>query len=602
MKLILAAYAITAQANDVVSSASVVLPHSHQQSNASVLRPSMLVRGGASNQDSEVDVNNGPSKNDTKKRKKKRRSKSGNGGVGKNSTFAVGSDEEALGKTKANDAPKIKIEQESEREIHDKKVKMPQNLKTEPLKEDAGTKIKTSQPNETTMKKPPRVNTRNVGNNAATTGSNGKKVDPKEEIVQTILNAKDDLYRILNLDKSQKATFTPIEITKAYRKRAVQTHPDKLNGDRRAFDKVSEANNILSDEAKRKLYDRYGIEVARDPELAARAAMSSGDHIFKSFFGGNGGPGGLSSRMSNQFRKNSDMKYELEVSLEDMYKGASREIQISLGKESKDVEVDIPSGIIPGSSIRLHGMVDHVSSATPGDVIFIIRQRKHEMFTRKGYDLAMEVKISLSEAVCGFQRKFFHLDGRQIKIAGPKIKGQSSDGSESPIFIKSGDVHVLKGEGMPKEDSTRSSWIDETNENERMERFGDLYIQYVVDMPSSKNADNLTGEERKMLGILLDKMQGLEGRIDDSSLESDSRRLRRALASDFGRASGTPEVGRNEDEHMPNEDLNQNFSRNGFQYFSSRGGRGQQFFSRGSSPFTSFSGAADDSDVQCQQM
>jgi curved DNA-binding protein CbpA len=65
-----------------------------------------------------------------------------------------------------------------------------------------------------------------------------------------------DYYAILGVSK----TATDSQIKKAYRKRAVQTHPDKTGGDRRAFDRVSEAYTILSDDAKRTIYDRYWEE------------------------------------------------------------------------------------------------------------------------------------------------------------------------------------------------------------------------------------------------------------------------------------------------------------------------------------------------------
>eukprot|EP00979_Chaetoceros_neogracilis_P010751 scaffold2585_cov407-Chaetoceros_neogracile.AAC.6 len=142
-----------------------------------------------------------------------------------------------------------------------------------------------------------------------------------------------------------------------------------------------------------------------------------------------------------------------------MYIGAHRKVQVSQPGGPRTVDLDVPVGVVQGSSIRLSGMVYHVSNATPGDVVFIIRQKRHEQFTRKGHDLATEMKISLSKAVCGFEREAIHLDGRQINIKGPaatlgakdaNANDSDNDAIEIPSAIQTGDVHVVKGEGMPK--------------------------------------------------------------------------------------------------------------------------------------------------------
>lgn len=496
--------------------------------------------------------------------------------------------------------------------------------------------------------------------------------------MEEIINST-DLYQILSLDKSKRSSLTSTQITKAYRRRAVQTHPDKLNGDRRAFDKVSEAYDILSDETKRKIYDRYGLEAVKDPDFAAaRFAGMSGafsgmsgsfhDHILKSFFGAtySGAHHFSSSRKSQPHAKNHDLRYELEVSLEDMYKGTHTDIQISQPGGPRMVQVDIPRGIVPGSTIRLPGMVDHVSTATPGDVIFIIRQRAHNVFTRKGHDLAMEINISLSEAINGFEREIVHLDGRRVRISSPRetysmaknrsdvVGDEESSNVDVPVVIQNGDVHVLKGEGMPKRTKLDMTWSetyythgqdqdyeepinDEAYLQERCEMFGDLYVQYVVEMPNAQqhHLQNLSLEERETLARLLDKLQGRDRdggqkmpmpqskQSHPKSIPA-ARHLQKAKASDFGRASGIATPMRDDDGNMMDDldgahDDNGPFSgsssssssssRTFHQYFTSGG----PFFSRGSFPFMGSSsssnggsfashGGNDEGDVQCQQM
>ena len=104
--------------------------------------------------------------------------------------------------------------------------------------------------------------------------NNNKEADT---IVQEILQAKNDYYAVLGLtrtinhkkrhSKHQSPTHnvpsptpTEQEITKAYRKRALQTHPDKTGGDRSAFDLVAKAYEVLGDPQQRAIYDRYGVE------------------------------------------------------------------------------------------------------------------------------------------------------------------------------------------------------------------------------------------------------------------------------------------------------------------------------------------------------
>ncbi len=83
---------------------------------------------------------------------------------------------------------------------------------------------------------------------------------------------KADYYELLGIDKNATAD----EIKKAYRKKALQYHPDRNPGDKEAerkFKEISEAYEVLGDEQKKAMYDRYGPE-----------GMSS--------FGGGGQPGG----------------------------------------------------------------------------------------------------------------------------------------------------------------------------------------------------------------------------------------------------------------------------------------------------------------------
>jgi molecular chaperone DnaJ len=150
---------------------------------------------------------------------------------------------------------------------------------------------------------------------------------------------KRDYYEVLEVTK----TSTVEEIKRSYRKLAVKHHPDKNPGDPHAeerFKELGEAYDVLMDDNKRAAYDRYGHAAFANgtgPSAGAGGfhdpfdifrevfGQGGGGGIFEQFFGG--GAGGRSDRDGRQ--RGSDLRYDMQIKLEEAAFGCEKEIEIS---------------------------------------------------------------------------------------------------------------------------------------------------------------------------------------------------------------------------------------------------------------------------------
>ena len=150
------------------------------------------------------------------------------------------------------------------------------------------------------------------------------------------MSSKRDYYEILGVAKGTEND----ELKKAYRKLAMQFHPDRNPGDKSAEDKfkeAAEAYEVLSNPEKRAKYDRFGHQAfGGGGGFGGSAGFNDMNDIFSQFgdvfgdiFGGGGGFAGgrQSARQRNAPRRGNDLRYITEVELVDVLKSKEQQIE-----------------------------------------------------------------------------------------------------------------------------------------------------------------------------------------------------------------------------------------------------------------------------------
>jgi curved DNA-binding protein len=312
-----------------------------------------------------------------------------------------------------------------------------------------------------------------------------------------------DYYQVLGVAR----TATPEEIKSAYRKLALKYHPDRTKGDKAAeekFKEVNEANEVLSDPAKRKKYDQFGEDWKHYQETGAQPGgfdwskyasaqggksrrMSSED--FDAMFGGEG-DADLFELLFGQQRgqrrgrkayaiKGEDLEAETTLSLEEAYHGTTRLIEIG----NQTIRVTIHPGIEDQHVLKLPGKgAAGINGGANGDLYLTVKVTPHPDFQRKGNDLYCDLPVELYTAVLG----------GETKVKTPKGTVRVAISKESP----NGKVLRLHGLGMPI--------YGKKNE------FGSLYAKVVIQLP-----DHLGKEEMD----LFKKLAALQKTAHAAALE-----------------------------------------------------------------------------------
>ncbi|MBD3290809.1 molecular chaperone DnaJ [candidate division KSB1 bacterium] len=277
---------------------------------------------------------------------------------------------------------------------------------------------------------------------------------------------KRDYYEVLGVSKSASSD----EIKKAYRKLAMQFHPDRNQGNTEAeekFKEVSEAYEILKDSQKRQRYDRFGHAGAKggfegfggfdfDLSDALRTFMSEG-FGFGDFFGS------TSQRRERQHRRGADLQVRLKLTLEEIANGVTKKIKLKKFKKCDECD---GSGAKPGSTpvtcpyCKGTGEIRHASRSIFGQFVNIVScSQCHGEGTI----------ISDPCNACGGE-------GR--------VKAESSVTVKIPAGVSSGNYISLRGEGHigPKNGPAGDVIVViEEIEHDLFERHGDdiLYDLYL---------------------------------------------------------------------------------------------------------------------------
>ena len=334
---------------------------------------------------------------------------------------------------------------------------------------------------------------------------------------------KRDYYDVLEVARDASDT----EIKKAFRRLALQYHPDKNPDDDGAEERFKEANEayaILSDPDKRAAYDRFGHSAFGAPGGGPGAAgFTTVSEVLDNFLD-------LLGRKRKQ-AAGRDLRYTLEVSFEEAAFGAEKAIQFPTRKEcdvcggsgargaagarpcqmcggrgevrvrqglfmlprscsacggsgkvvidpcarcegsgllrvEREFVVKIPSGTADGDVRRVarEGEPGR-AGGTPGDLHVVVRVKTHPLFERHGFDVICDIPVSFPQAALGAQVDVPTLDG--------KVKMRIPEGTQS------GKTFRLRGKGIPKGEGKGR---------------GDQHVKVTVETPT-----NLTSRQRALL-------------------------------------------------------------------------------------------------------
>ena len=280
-----------------------------------------------------------------------------------------------------------------------------------------------------------------------------------------------DYYKILGLERNASED----EVRKAYRKLAMQYHPDRNSNDKQAeerFKEINEAYQVLNDPKKRAHYDKFGNDYANWQGRGAPGDFNwdqyggfpggvrveygdiddlfGGDaggfsDFFRTLFGRGAEAAGTGTRTRTR-QQPQGYQQDLEITLDEAYQGTTRLLQT----DGKQKQVRIPAGVRTGSKVRVAG-------AGPNglDLYLIVHVKEDPRFERRGNDLYTTATVNVFTAILGGEADVETLSGK-VKL-------------NVPAGTQPEQVFRLGGRGMPSL----------KNKDEK----GDLYVRLKVQIP-----------------------------------------------------------------------------------------------------------------------
>ncbi len=280
--------------------------------------------------------------------------------------------------------------------------------------------------------------------------------------------AKRDYYEVLEINKNA----TQDEIKKAYRAQVKTHHPDK-GGDEAIFKEIAEAYEVLSDEAKRERYDRYGHA---GPKSFGGGYDPMADFLRKAGFDPSGNP------TQSQVRRGQDLHLTVKLTLEEIFHGTNKKFnykrnvsctpcsgkggtgvkqcQTCMGSgyvvqimntnfgqirntatcptcsgvgntydvecttckgqgvniEDDNLDIDIPHGVMDNMRMVFSDKGHSVKNGVAGDLIISIMELPHDNYLRNGNDLRFNLKLTFPQLILGDKVEISTIEGTKIRL------------------------------------------------------------------------------------------------------------------------------------------------------------------------------------------
>jgi DnaJ-class molecular chaperone len=311
-----------------------------------------------------------------------------------------------------------------------------------------------------------------------------------------------DYYKTLGVSRSA----TDKDIRSAYLKLARKYHPDKNRGDTSAeerFKEINEANEVLSDPEKRKMYDRFGEDWQRyrdagftgdEPQGRTTTSSTAGGPDFgqwftgqtggatRTDFGETGGDGfsdffrtlfgsrGFGAQTRPMRQRGDDLETTIDVTFDEAFRGTTRRVDVQVQEpcptcggsgyvreapcptcdasgyvsRRRSLEVKIPAGVANGARVRVAGQGGPGIGGGPnGDVYLRVRVQDDSKYVREGNNLRVDLPVPLYTAMLG----------GEVVVETPTGKVALTIPSET----QSGRVFRLRGKGMPSSKGNSSA-------------------------------------------------------------------------------------------------------------------------------------------------